>query len=142
MKRIHYFLLTLVCLFTSSMAMADDVPIPVEKLPTEAKTFIKAHFADKSVLLATKDWDSYECHLDDGTKIDFNKKGVWQKVDCLMNAVPAALVPAQIAKYVTATFPNCTIIKIEKERYGWDIELSNDMELKFNKQGVLIGMDD
>ena len=34
------------------------------------------------------------------------------------------------------------ITKIDKERYGYDIELSNDLELKFNRQGALIGMDD
>ena len=33
-------------------------------------------------------------------------------------------------------------MKIDKERHGYDIELSNDLELKFNKQGQLIGFDD
>lgn len=32
--------------------------------------------------------------------------------------------------------------KTDKERYGYEIELSNDIDLKFNYQGVLIGMDD
>ena len=58
------------------------------------------------------------------------------------SAVPAALVPAAIKQYAEANFSNCKITKIEKERYGYDIELSNDVELKFNHKGALIGMDD
>ncbi len=58
-----------------------------------------------------------------------------------MSAVPAAIVPAAIKQYVNATFPGMVITKIEKERYGYDIELSNDLELKFNHQGALLSMD-
>ena len=60
-----------------------------------------------------------------------------------MTAVPAAIIPTAIQQYVTATFPGQIITKIDKERrYGYEIELSNDIELKFNKNGMIIGMDD
>ncbi|MBQ4174977.1 MAG: PepSY-like domain-containing protein, partial [Prevotella sp.] len=84
----------------------------------------------------------YEVMLNDGAKIDFDKRGNWDKVDCETYAVPAALIPASIAQYVKTNFPGTIIIKIDKERYGYDIELSNDIELKFNQSGALIGMDD
>ena len=45
-------------------------------------------------------------------------------------------------EYVKANFPGCIVTKVDKERYGYDIGLSNDLDLKFNYQGVLIGMDD
>ena len=59
-----------------------------------------------------------------------------------MTAVPAAIVPAAIQQYVSTSFPGTVITKIDKERYGYDIELSNDIDLKFNYQGAIIGMDD
>jgi hypothetical protein len=59
-----------------------------------------------------------------------------------MSAVPAVLVPEAIKQYVETNFSNCMITKIDKERHGYDIELSNDLELRFNHQGALIGMDD
>ena len=72
-----------------------------------------------------------------------NKKGAWTKVDCQgMTAVPAAIVPAAMQQYVNANFPGCVITKIDKERYGYEIELSNDVDLKFNNQGQIIGFDD
>ena len=59
-----------------------------------------------------------------------------------MTAVPAAIIPEAIRQYVSTNFAGTIITKIDKERYGYDIELSNDIDLKFNDQGALIGMDD
>ena len=142
MKQIRIFLVALMSLLMTNAAMADDTPIPAEQLPAAAKNFVSAHFQGKTILYAEKDWNSYECHLNDGTKIEFRRNGAWDKVDCHMTAVPAAIVPAAIQQYVNTNFAGNVITKIDKERYGYDIELSNDMELKFNHQGILIGMDD
>lgn len=137
-----YFFAALMCILVSNVAMADDTPIPVEQLPAAAKTFVQTNFKGKKILSAEKDWNSYECRLDDGTKIEFNRKGTWKKVDRNMIALPAAIVPAAIQQYVSTNFPGTVITKIDKERYGYEIELSSDIDLKFNYQGVLIGMDD
>ena len=142
MKQPRVFLLALMCLLVSTAAFADDTPIPVEKLPAAAKEFVQTNFPEAKIIYAEKDWNSYECRLNDGTKIEFNKKGSWKKVDRNLIAVPAALIPEPIQQYVTTNFPGCVVTKIDKERYGYDIELSNDIDLKFNYQGVLIGMDD
>ena len=137
-----YFFAALMCILVSNVAMADDTPIPVEQLPAAAKTFVQTNFKGKKILSAEKDWNSYECRLDDGTKIEFNRKGTWKKVDRNMIALPAAIVLAAIQQYVSTNFPGTVITKIDKERYGYEIELSSDIDLKFNYQGVLIGMDD
>ncbi len=147
MKRIQLFFLALVCFMGQSLiCCADDKPIPVEQLPEAAKTFIKKHFPTQAISYAAKDAEisgaTYEVRLNDGTEIDFDRKGNWDKVDCKLKAVPAAIVPAAIVSYVSAKFPDQQIVKIDKERGGHEIELTNDLELKFNKRGALIGMDD
>ncbi len=142
MKTMKFFFAALMCILVSNVAMADDTPIPVEQLPAAAKTFVQTNFKGKKIISAEKDWNSYECRLDDGTKIEFNRKGTWKKVDRNMIALPAAIVPAAIQQYVSTNFPGTVITKIDKERYGYEIELSSDIDLKFNYQGVLIGMDD
>ncbi|MDO4993918.1 MAG: PepSY-like domain-containing protein [Bacteroidales bacterium] len=142
MKQTKYVMLALLCLMMSAVCRADDTPIAPDALPAAAKTFVSTNFPGKKIIYAEKDWNSYECRLDDGTKIEFNKKGNWDKVDCHMQAVPAAIVPDAIQKYVKANFPDCLITKIDKERYGYEIELSNDLDLRFSYQGALLGMDD
>ena len=141
MKVMRFLLMALMCLMTSSI-MADDTPIPVEQLPEAAKVFVKDNFKGQKIIYAEKDWNSFECRLADGSKIEFNKKGTWKKIDRKAIAVPAGIVPETIMEYVKANFPGCDVTKIEKERYGYQIELSNDIDLRFNYQGVLIGMDD
>ena len=142
MKQMKIFLAALLCILVSNVAMADDKPIPVEQLPAAAKIFVQTNFEGKKIIYAEKDWNSYECRLDDGTKIEFNRKGNWKKVDCHYTPVPAAIIPEPIQQYVKTSFPGTMITKIDKERYGYDVELSNDIDLKFNYQGMIIGMDD
>ena len=146
MKQMKYFFMALMCLMMSASCVADDRIIPVEQLPAAAKTFIQKNFPGRTISYAQEDRDglskTYEARLDDGTEVKFDKKGNWDNVDCNTYAVPAALVPAAIAQYVKTNFPGAKIVKIDKERHGYDIELSNDIELKFNKNGALIGMDD
>lgn len=142
MKKIKFLLVALLSVLMSNVALADDTPIPVEQLPAAVKTFVQTNFKDKKIIYAEKDWNSFECRLNDGTKIEFNKKGTWKKIDCKTSAIPAGLVPDAVQEYVKNSFPDCIITKVEKERYGYDIELSNDIDLKFNYQGAFIGMDD
>lgn len=143
MKSMKFMLVALVCLLVSTVSYADGRVIPVTQLPEGAKTFVATHFPGKKIFYAQKDGRKYEVRLDDGTEIDFDRKGVWDKVDCHdFQAVPATIIPAPIASYVQTNFSTFFITKIDKERYGYSIELSNDIELKFDKLGNLIGVDD
>ena len=142
MKQIKFFAMALVCLMMVAVnAMADDRPVPVQSLPAAAKQFVAANFPGATIVYAAKDDGKYETTLSTGAQVDFTKKGAWDKVDCHTVAVPAAIVPAAIAAYVKASFPNTVITKIDKERYGYEIELSNDIELKFNQAGEMMAID-
>ncbi len=142
MKQMKSFFLTLLSLLVANVALADDTPISVNQLPAAAKTFVKNNFKGKTIASAEKDGTTYECRLDDGTKIEFNRNGVWDKVETNANSpVPARLVPRAIQQYVKAHYADCIITKIDKERYGYEVELSNDIDLKFNRKGKFLGID-
>lgn len=146
MKTIKFFMVALMSLVTVTTCFADDRMILPEQLPAPAKAFIQTHFNGTNILFASKEYDGlskhYEVHLNDGTQVDFDSKGNWDKVENHMTPVPAVLVPQLIATYVNTNFPGEIIVKIDKERHGYDVELGNDLDLKFNKKGMLIGMDD
>ena len=147
MKKSTLFLAALLCMMMQTVStFASDRLIPTEQLPAAAMAFIQENFPGEGVTFAKIDFDNgrkqYEVRLNNGTELDFDKKGNWDKVDCKFNAVPAHLVPEVIANYVNTSYPNTMVVKIDKERYGFKIELSNDLELKFNKQGVLFDIDD
>ena len=147
MKKSTLFFVALVCLMVQSVnALASDKAIPTNKIPGAAHNFVKKNFINNDIIFASMDMDftkiTYEVRLDDGTQIEFDSKGNWNNVDCEVKAVPANLVPETIANFVKKHYKNVSIVKIEKKRFGFEIELSNDLELKFDKAGNLMEIDD
>ena len=142
MKLFRLLSVAAICLLFTAVSCAHDRIIPVTQLPAQAQTFIKAHFADKTVAYAKQDGAKYEVKFNDGAEVEFTRRGEWDKVDCKFSAVPDVLVPELIKNYVTTNFPGTMITKIDKERHGFDIELSNDLELKFDRTGNLMYIDD
>lgn len=115
--------------------------------PTEAiTTFVNTYFPKASVLNINSEWDEYEVRLSDGTKLEFRLNLEWKQIDCkhstLYPNVPAELVPEQIKTYVSSSFPNALIRKIERKILGWEIKLSNGLEVKFNNDFVVTEIDD
>ena len=146
MKTIKSILMTIVIALTSlTLISCSDRIIPSEKLPAAAQSFLKEYFPDSPISYVKKEADltpTYEVVLQNGTEIEFNKKGQWDNIDCKRLAVPAALIPAAISEYVNANFPGQSIVKIDRETYGHEIEMANGLELKFDKKGKLLHIDD
>lgn len=121
-------------------------PVAMPALPEPVNAFLQQHFPGKTVAMVETDSEyagvEFEVTLNDGTEVNFRPNNDWDKVECRASAVPAALVPATIAKYVKATFQAVPIVKIDREAFGYDIELGNGVELKFNPNGQFMGYDD
>ena len=108
--------------------------------------FVGQYFPQANILMVNAEWDEYEVRLSDGTQIEFTRAPEWKKIDCehsnVYTSVPAELVPTQIASYVSTNFAGAEIIKIDKDRWGWEVELNNGLEVKFNKKFGVIKIDD
>ena len=121
--------------------------IEFSALPENAKTFLTTHFPNvesrmiKQNAMADDDGSIYDVYLSNGFEIDFDINGNWTDVDGNTQAVPTAIVPEAITTYVTANYAGQTINTIEIERTGYDIELSNGLDLVFDSQGQFIRVD-
>lgn len=108
--------------------------------------FVTQHFPNATVQMMMPDEDDIDVVLNDYTKIEFRLNNEWKKVDCehstTFTAVPATIVPEQITAYVNANFPSAIIKKLEKNFRGWEIELNNGLELKFNSNFKVMEIDD
>ena len=129
------------------MTACSDKPVAPEQLPVPVRTFIQQTYPGEAITFAQKDLEltgwKYEIFLVDGTHIEFDTDDMWDKIESPMTKpVPQQLIPAPIASHIQANFPGTVVTKIDKERNGYEIELANGMELKYNKQGVLREMDD
>ena len=129
------------------MPGCSDKPVAPEQLPVTVQTFIQQAFPGRTITYAEKDQEltgaKYDIVLNDGTRVEFDTDDEWDKIECpLTEPVPTALIPPSIATHIQANYPDALIVKIDRERNGYEVELANGLELKYNKQGVLTEVDD
>lgn len=140
-------LLFVILTATISASARDIYSHDVSVLPAAAQTIIKNNFKAKvSHIKIDKDFGritDYDVVLTDGSEITFDSKGNWKDVEVGANeTVPAAFVPTAISAYVKANQKNAKIVGIEKHRSGYDVELSNGVDMKFNSDGKFLRYDD
>ena len=128
------------------VANADnDKPISVNALPAKAQSLLNQHFNGQKVMLATIESGviskSYDVVLKNGTKLEFDKKGNLTEIDCKQATVPANLIPQAIKDYLKDNYAGQSVKKIEIKRNEYEIELSNGLDLTFNKHFQLIDID-
>jgi len=110
-------------------------------LPEKARKFVTEHFPEHvvSYVIGEKNSGSpmqYEVMFTDKSFVTFDRYGRWTEVQCGLAPVPAAIIPESIMQYVKQKFPAGTFItEIERDRQGYGVELSNDAELEFDRNG-------
>lgn len=146
MKKIFVSAALLFAGITASFAGDRERPITLDKLPAAAQEFLAANFKDLTLAYAVEDpkfiGSEYEVIYTDRTEVDFESNGEWSSVERKYAAVPAAIVPVQIADYVEKSFAGEFIRKIDRDKYTWEVELSNGLEIKFDRNFQVIDIDD
>ena len=137
----------LVFLLTVSMAVRadDDRPVRFDHFPAKSHSYVKKYFPQEKVALAKMEKDffdkKYEVIFASSSKVEFFKDGTWKEVDCKYSAVPEAVIPEAILRYVKTNYPGHKVVKIEKEDRGYEAKLANGMKLEFDKKFNLVDID-
>ena len=131
---------------TATLAAKDTYSHDDSVLPQAAKSVLASNFKASVTLVKTdKDFgrvSEYEVILADGTEVKFDKSGNWKSVETAKSkSVPSAMVPAKISEYTAKNQKGARIIGIEKERKGYEVELSNGIDMKFDTQGNFVKFD-
>lgn len=136
------FLLILVAMLTmTSVSFArDKYSRDTSVLPRAAQSVLSRNFkADVSLIKIEKGFgrvSEYDVTLTDGTEISFDRKGNWENIETSRGRrVPDALVPQTIRNYVKKNHSGAKIIGIERERGGYEVELDNGIDMKFDRAG-------
>lgn len=122
----------------------DKVEYNDASLPQMAKNTLKKNFKvgvnhikiDKGLL---GDVD-YDVVLKDGTEIEFDKDGNWTSVEA-KGGVPNSMVLPSILHYVKSNYGKSKIVQIDVNRNDYEVELSNGIELKFDRSGRFLRVD-
>lgn len=148
MNRIMRILMIAICCMMSFNIVANagnDKPINVNELPGKAQTLLSKHFKGQKVMLATIESGvvsrSYDVVLRNGTKLEFDRKGNLTEIDCKQGIVPSQLIPQPIKNYLKENYRGETVRKIELNKKEYEVELTNGIDLTFNRHFQLIDID-
>ncbi|MEG0851115.1 MAG: PepSY-like domain-containing protein [Flavobacterium sp.] len=133
--------IAVVLLFLAISASAQK-KIEVSELPKPAQDFLKKHFSYTTVVSAKKDAEhgekGFEVKLKDGTEVEFWKDGSYREVDGGDKPIPTDFIPNNIKEYVGKNHPNEKITHIDYGHKDLDVDLTNNIDLEFTKQGKIL----
>lgn len=148
MKRImRIVMIAIFCMMSFNIVAnaGNDKPINVNELPAKAQTLLSKHFKGQKVMLATIESGvvsrSYDVVLRNGTKLEFDKQGNLTEIDCKQGIVPSQLIPQPIKNYLKKNYRGEAVRKIELNKKEYEVELTNGIDLTFNKHFQLIDID-
>ena len=148
MKRImRIVMIAIFCMMSFNIVAnaGNDKPINVNELPAKAQTLLSKHFKGQKVMLATIESGvvsrSYDVVLRNGTKLEFDKKGNLTEIDCKQGIVPSQLIPQPIKNYLKENYRGEAVRKIKLNKKEYEVELTNGIDLTFNKHFQLIDID-
>ena len=113
----------------------------------EINAFVATYFPKAKIRTAQQFEDEIEVKLTDNTEIGFYLNLDWKNIDCedaiIYVSVPTELVPEPITTFVKSNYVHNHIEEIGKEpKGGWEIELDNKLEFKFDGKYNLTSIDD
>ncbi|MDI6034387.1 PepSY-like domain-containing protein [Flavobacterium sp. LB2P84] len=116
--------------------------IETTELPKAAQEFLQKYFSHTSVNIAKKDAEhgekGYEVKLKDGTEVEFWKDGSYREVDGGKKPIPTAFIPTSVKDYMAKNYPNEKITHIDYGHKNLDVDLTNNIDLEFTKEGKIL----
>ncbi|PBJ04966.1 PepSY-like domain-containing protein [Flavobacterium sp. ACN6] len=131
-----------IVLLSLTISASAQKKIEVTELPKPAQEFLKKYFGNTAVESAKKDAEhgekGFEVKLKDGTEVEFWKDGSYREVDGGDKPIPTAFIPDNIKAYVAKNHPNEKITHIDYGHKDLDVDLTNDIDLEFTKDGKIL----
>lgn len=148
MKKLFCILFTLPCALFALPALAasdQDKPVGFGELPAAAQQFIRTHFPDAKITLATVDREfmdtTYDVIFTDGMQIEFDSGGQWKEIECRVSFVPESVLLPAITAFIRERYPDAHARDIERDKRGYEVNLDNRAELYFDLKGNFMGYD-
>lgn len=134
-----------VLLFTSC---EKEEVISSNDLPSTATIFLKDYFSDVQILSVVKEKDiiggsTFEVLLNNGIEVKFDSNGDWDEVEAKddRQAIPTGFITPNITNYVNSKYAPALINSIDKEKATFDVELTNGLDLEFDREGNFLRID-
>lgn len=126
------------------LASCSDKIINDDERPKEIIEYVQTHFPNLEILQITKDYEgvnlTYEVIIQENYYIEFSRKFKVLEVSGT-SKLPDSVIPEKILNYVIENYPDNYIISWELDDKNQQVELDNEMELKFNMKDEFLRID-
>jgi len=123
---------------------AQEMVIQNNDIPGKITSYIKSHFPNETITLATKDKEvfktKYEIILNNATELEFNGAKEITDIDG-KTKLPDSTIPVQILSYARINYPSNFIKGWQLDEGIQEVELDNGLDLKFNMKNIFLGVD-
>lgn len=125
----------------------DDIVVPEANLPAAAATFISTYYGNQAIIQTVQDYNdlllgsTYQVTLSNLTRLEFTKKGEIIEIEG-NTAIPSGAIPESIVDKAQELFPTASVIGWELDNNKQEAYLSNQVSLKFDKNGSFLRIDD
>lgn len=123
---------------------SEEVSSPFQQMPANIKSFLAKYYPKATVAKyeskTTVAGKKYEFKLNNGAEIDFDKNGNCEEISD-KQGVPSALIPATINAYLSKNYKGVKVESIDKESNKIKVDLINDIDLEFDKNGKFLRID-
>lgn len=148
-SKIFRLLFIIIAIVGTTSCNSDDdayeVTISYKELPPASRNLLETYFPGietRRIIFKgypNDDGTLYEVKLRNGFEFDFDEDGEWTEIDGDGKSIPDALLPEFIVIYVQQNYPAHIFIEaMDKKSSGYIVELSNEEELKFNREGEFL----
>lgn len=132
--------------FAGVLSADNDRAVSLDRLPENAKVFIMQNFPSAKLAYAKQERDFLEVHYEvvlvSGEKTEFDRRGRWTSIECRYATLDKNLVPERIRAQVEQMYPGAEYRKISRDRREYEVKLTYGIELTFDKNFNLMGIDD
>lgn len=139
------------CSSDNDLGAPEGENIEASALPQASRTTLNTYFNDATVTSAKRASSAniygsiYTALLSNSFEIDFDENGLWTEIESEKNlAIPTRFLEDQLPEiqaYLEANYANNHVVEIERERFGFTIELNNGVDLVFDREQRFVGVD-
>ncbi len=140
----NFVLSVLLVMSAISWGSAQERVISERAIPEEILEFLSDYFSENKILQAVEETElsgkSHEILLSQHIKLEFNESNELEGIESVLE-LPVGIVPKKISNYIKANYQENVIIAWEMDEEKQQIELDNQLELEFDKNGEFLRID-
>lgn len=143
MKTIKYLFIIVAFLFVGIANAQKNYLAPADT-PAQISKYVKQHFPDGQIVYVKKKdklhYTKYKVKLDTQVELEFDGDFNIYEIES-KSPLPASVIPPKIQHYVSQHYPTHQIKEWELKKNGQKVELTNDVDLLFDREGNFLKID-